>query len=185
MRYFFGFLIAISLIVLTFVLVLRGFRGNGTSVSTNINLQNYAYTSTEMQFTIDGPVTADQTHQGVTIDVGQYASTIQLYQGYQGDVTHSQTFNNNQDSYTVFLLALNLLGFTKGSSNPAVADSRGYCPQGERYIFDIVNNGNTTEHFWNTSCGGQGTFGGNEAGVESLFQAQIPNYGTIVENTAI
>lgn len=179
MRYFFGFLLVIVLVVFTFILVIRGFKGNGQTVST-VNLANLASTNSVVQFTDDGPITSQQSHQGLRITIGQYASTIQIYQGYQNNIIQSQTFANNQDAYAVFLKALQLQNYTKGNKEPALADARGYCPQGDRYSFQIINgNSQSVQNYWSTSCGGQGTFGGNVAGIIALYQAQIPNYANI------
>ncbi|HEV2403446.1 MAG TPA: hypothetical protein VGS08_04560 [Candidatus Saccharimonadales bacterium] len=178
MRYFFGFLFIILLVVVTFVLVLHGFRGNKTT--SNIDLPSYATTSTVMQFTVDGPITADQIHKGIRITVGQYANTIQVYQGYQNNVIQSKSYETNGAAYAAFLHALQLLNYTSGNKDPKVADPRGYCPQGERFTFQIISDeGTNVQNYWGTSCGGQGTFGGNLTAVQSLFEAQIPDYPTI------
>lgn len=184
-RYFFGFLLVIVLVVITFILVIRGFRGNGQAV-TSINLAKLSTTNSVVQFTDDGPITSQQSHQGLRIIVGQYAATIQIYQGYQNNIIQSQTFANNQDAYAVFLKALELENYTKGNNSPALADARGYCPQGDRYSFQIINgNSQSVQNFWSTSCGGQGTFGGNVSGVIALYQAQIPNYANIANAVSL
>jgi len=181
MRYFFGFLLAILLIVFTFVLVLRGFRGSQANHSTAAPLTSYATTDTTVQFTDDGPVTADQTHEGIRINVGQYATTIQVYKGYQNDITHSQTFENNPTSYGTFLRAISLLNYTDGINKPSLelGDPRGVCPTGQHFTFQIISgDGSNIQNYWTTSCGG-GTFKGNLQGVVSLFQGQIPNYSSL------
>jgi hypothetical protein len=187
MRYFFGFLLAIGLVVITFILVLRGFRGNSASPSISAPLTNYTNTDTTVQFTDDGAVTADQTHQGVRISVGQYATTIQVYQGYQNDITSSQTYENNPNSYGTFLRALELLDYTSGDKNPssALADPRGVCPQGQHYSFQIISgDGTNIQNYWTTSCG-SGTYKGNLQEVENLFQTQVPNYSRVAGNVAL
>jgi hypothetical protein len=139
-----------------------------------------------VQFTIDGPVTADQTHQAVQITVGQTQAQINTFQGYEGTITNTQSFANNQPSYANFLRALDLAGYTKGNSNPQLADYRGYCPFGDRYIYKIVDgSGKNTEQYWATSCGGQGTFKGTVNTIDKLFQLQIPNYNTLTQNLSL
>jgi hypothetical protein len=184
MRYFFGFLLAIGLIVFTFILVLRGFRSGSSSPAITAPLTSYTNTDTTVQFTDDGPVTADQTHQGIRITVGQFATTIQIYQGYQNDITNSQTYSNNPNSYGTFLRALQLLDYTSGvkNPNPALADPRGVCPLGQHYSFQVISGDESNlQNYWSTSCGG-GTFDGNVLQVENLFQAQVPNYSAIAGN---
>lgn len=183
MRYFFGFIAVIVLLVLVSILVFRGFTGHSGPTATQVNLINYATTDTVMQLTVDGPITANQTHQGIRIDVSQYYSTMSVYQGYENDVTSSQTFNNNPNSYAVFLRALDLMGFNKGNTNPALADSRGYCPDGERYIYEIQTNGVDSQKFWSSTCSGEGNFSGDSVDIVNLFSAQIPDYATVANGT--
>ena len=180
MRYFAGFLVAIGLLILVFILILKGFSHSSGPKTPQITLSDYANTDTVVQLTIDGPLTSDQKHHGVRITVGQNQSTIQTYQGYQNDITSSKTYSNNESSYDNFLHALQLYGFTKGSTDPNKTDERGYCPNGNRYIYEILSDGGSDiERFWSTSCGGQGNFSGNPSEVRQLFIRQIPDYGTI------
>jgi hypothetical protein len=186
MRYFFGFLLAIGLVVVTFILVLRGF-DHGTNPAITTSLTNFANTDTTVQFTDDGSVSADQTHEGIRITIGQYSSTVQVYQGYQNDITASQTFANNPSSYGTFLRALDLLGYTEGDKDPgsALADPRGYCPLGQIYTFQVINgDGSNLQNYWTSSCGG-GTYAGNLQNVIVLFRAQIPNYPNIAGNVSL
>jgi hypothetical protein len=187
MRYFFGFILAILLIVGTFVLVLRGFHSGESGHSTATPLANYATTDTTVQFTDDGPVTADQTHEGLRINVGQYATTIQVFRGYQNDVTSSQTFENNPAAYGTFLRAISLFDYTSGIPNPnaELADPRGVCPTGDTYTFQIISgDGSNIQNYWTTSCGG-GTFKGNLQGIVALFRAQVPDYSAIAGAVAL
>lgn len=187
MRYFFGFLLVIFLVVFVFILVLRGFNSGKSSQSIAAPLTNYMNTDTTVQFTDDGPVTADQTHQGIRIKVGQYATTIQVYQGYQNTITNSQTYNNNPNSYGIFLRAIDLLKYTSGVLKPsaALADSRGVCPSGQHFNFQIISgDGSNIQNYWTTSCGG-GTFKGNLQAIENLFQSQVPNYPKIAGNVTL
>lgn len=84
-----------------------------------------------------------------------------------------QTFPNNSASYANFLQALNRLDFTKGDNASAKQDERGYCSQGDRYIYRFNTGTSDLFRYWTTSCG-QGTFGGKREQVRLLFQRQIP-----------
>lgn len=180
MRYFTGFLIAIGLIVLVFVIILKG-DGNSTR-KQQIDLNSYANSEAMVQVTIDGPITADQTHQVVQISVGRSEGRIDILQGYEGSVKTTQTYQNNQNSYAVLLHALTLTGFTKGASDAKQNDERGYCPTGERYIFELLQGGDTIQRYWATSCGGQGTYRGSVGQTVDLFRKQIPDYGKLTAN---
>ncbi len=179
MRFFTGLLIAIGLIVLLFVIILK--HGNGPKVQP-FNLSSYANTGAVTQLTISGPVTADQTHQSVQISVGATQTTFQIMQGYQGRVTISKTFENNQSSYSVFLQALTVSGFGRGT-NVQIPNKYGYCATGETYTYELVENGSDILNYWSTSCGtSYGNFRGNTPQTVALFQAQVPNYDTLTEN---
>lgn len=184
MRYFFGFIFIVLLILITLILVIRGFHSHTTT--SKVDLAKYASTNTVMQLTEDGPITADQTHEGIRITVGQYADTIQVYRGYENNIIQSKSYASNQAAYAEFLRALQLLNYTTGNTNPALADPRGYCPQGERFTFQIINDdGTNAQNYWATSCGGQGTYAGNLVATQNLFHAQIPDYGTIAGSSTI
>jgi hypothetical protein len=179
MRYFTGFLIAIGLIILIFVIILKG--GGKASVPP-INLNSYANSDAIVQLIIDGPINADQNHQEIEIDISQSENSIQLLKGYQGTVASSKLYQNNQEAYAVFLHALTLDGFTKGVASSSDSDERGYCATGERYILELTNGGNTIARYWATSCGGQGTYKGNVTATLNLFEQQIPDFATLTQN---
>lgn len=179
MRYITGILIAIGLVILTIILIVKAFSGGGnTPAPTQIDLNSYANTSAVMQMTIDGPVTADKTHNQIRVTVGRDETTLQILKGYQGDVITSRKFDNNQDSYTQFLRALNVAGFTKGNVDPLVRDERGYCPTGERFIFEAISGGEDVLRWWKTSCG-EGNFRGKSDVIRNLFKNQVPNYNLL------
>jgi hypothetical protein len=185
MRYFLGFLVAIGLIVMVFILLIHGFSGGDKPKTPQTSLLDYANTDTVMQYTVDGPLTSDEQHQGLRISVGQDQDSIEIYQGYQNNVIKSKTYPNNSSSYAQFLRALQLLNYTKGNKDPNKTDERGFCPDGNRYIFEIINNSSDIQRYWATSCGGQGNFGGDSAKVRALFRQQIPDYDDLTSDTNV
>lgn len=185
MRYLIGFLIAIGLIVLVFVLILKSFSG-GSTKSTTKPLVDYANTTTTVEMLIDGPINADQSHYQIQMTAGDELNQISLLQGYQGTAAKTISYAANPSSYGEFLRALDIAGYSKGdTSKTADNDPRGFCPTGERYTFEIISGGQTVENFWATSCGSQGTFQGNTNIVKNLFIAQMPDYQSIVNNTDV
>ena len=187
MKYFLGFLAVVGLIVLVFVLVLGGL-GGGKKGPTNkpaeIILSDYTNTATSMRLTIDGPVNANQLHRAIRITIGRDQNVIEQINGYQGTVAKKQSYNSNSQAYETFLRSLQKFNYTKGDTTPALADERGYCPGGQRYIYEIVSGVDTTERFWGSTCG-QGTFKGAGPAVRALFRAQIPNYNQFVSGTGL
>ncbi|HUD10458.1 MAG TPA: hypothetical protein VMR28_02175 [Candidatus Saccharimonadales bacterium] len=186
MRYFVSFLIAIGLIVLVFILILKSFGGGKSALQSQAKpLVDYSNTNVVAEFDIQGPVVYDQSYQEIHINVDQQQTQINIQQGYQGEIVNTQAFPSNQNAYAVFLRSLDLLGFTEGNPDPADTDDRGFCPFGERYVYQLVNGSQTIQHYWATSCGGQGTFKGNVSSVNTLFEAQIPNYGQLTSSIVL
>lgn len=177
MKYFFGFLASIGLIVFVFILIIRGFSGGGSKKNVPAPLTDYTNTSVQMQYTIDGVINADQEHQALRITVDQNEAKIEVLRGYTPAIADTKTYPSNSDAYGAFLRALDVAGYTKGNSDSSKKDERGYCPNGFRYSFDIIDGSSTKQHYWTTSCGG-GTSKGNSNVIRSLFQQQIPDYGT-------
>ncbi len=176
MRYFIGFLITIGLIVFILILLLSG---NSPAPTTKLlNVENYAYNSNSTaDLIIDGPIVADQNHRELRIDVTENAVTFSLYQGYQQTLLKTQSYPNNESSYAVFLHALQLNGFTLGINDKTLSDERGHCASGYRDIYSFSDGSTNLFRYWSTSCG-TGTFKGLSS-IPSLFQTQVPDYGTL------
>ena len=178
MKYFFGFLASVGLIIAVFILIVHGFSG-GPKAPAAAPLTDYANTSVQVRFTMDGPVNADQSHKAFRITVEQNQTMIQLLDGYGQSVADQHTYVSNSTAYGNFLRAIDLAGFTHGNTATSTQDERGYCPNANRYDFDIVDGSNIKQHFWSTSCGGAGNFKGNTQEVINLFEAQIPDYANL------
>ncbi len=173
MKYFLGFLATIGLIILVFVLILRGFSGNKTDEKPK-PLVDYATTSTQVRLTIDGPIVAEQEHQAYRITVSRSETQIETLQGYQYMPIETKSYDNNRESYSNFLRAIDMNGFAKGNSKSGSKDERGVCPEGNRLIMEIIDGSNRIQRYWTTTCGG-GTFRGNSAKVRQLFNKQVPS----------
>jgi len=175
MRYFIAALVGMGLIILVIVLIFHGGGSNG--VVKPVSLADYVNATSGVRLTIDGPVTASQTHYQAQITVTENDANLSIIQGYEGTVIDSSSYPMNPSSYAVFLRALDKQGFTKGNPAKALADERGYCATGSRYIFELRDGEKQIDRFWSTSCG-SGTYKGNAPTTRSLFEAQIPDFGT-------
>ncbi len=182
MRYFLGFLAAVALVIVVFILIIRGFGGRKPGLETQ--LVDYAKTETVMRMVVEGKVNAEQNHRSLTVTVGRSSNVIELVQGYEGHVTESKTYESNENAYATFLRALQLQSYDKGDDNPDKQDSRGVCPTGKVYTFEIITGSATVQRFWTTSCGG-GTFRGNTGVVRQLFRAQAPDYIDIASDQGL
>lgn len=182
MRYFIGFLITIGLVILLIFLL---FHGGGTPPKVKVTpktLVSYASTNAEARLTIDGPVNADQLHQQIRITVNSTEVTYEQIQGYDGSVVNQQQFTSGQSAYDVFLHALNHAGFTLGNNAKSLSDERGYCALGDRYIFELRQDGKDIERYWATTCGKPKTYLGSLGLTLSLFQKQVPGYNDLTQN---
>jgi hypothetical protein len=182
MRYVLGLLLGIGLIVLVFILILRAFGGNPSKVE--VELTDYAVTDTVMRLTVEGQVNVDQDHRLAKVIIGRSQNTMQLVQGYQNKVIKTREYASNEAAYTTFLRALDLQGYTRGNDDPRLEDSRGVCPTGTVYTFEIITGSSIVQSYWTTSCGG-GTFEGNSAVIRRLFRVEIPEYFQVIRNTGL
>jgi hypothetical protein len=184
MRYFIAFITALGLLFLLLFLLFHG-GGKPKVPTTNKTLGSYANTDAYVRLTIDGPVNADQNHKAIRITVDQNQVQYQQINGYQGSVANQQSFASNQDAYANFLLALQHAGYTLGDNTASLKDERGYCPLGDRYIFELNQDGHELERYWATSCGKPKTYNGLVNLTLTLFQAQVPGYSQLSQQLGL
>lgn len=185
MKYFIGFMITITLIIILLVVSLTGGSKKPHVKNTKQPLVSYYNTDAEVRMTIDGPVNADQIHNVVKVTVGRDKSSYQYISGYEGRVVNEVNFRNNENSYKNFLSALTRAGFTNGDPNKQNENYLGYCPLASRYIFEVYEGSNVIQKYWTTSCQTTKTYLGNFPVTLQLFKAQIPNYSQINQGTNI
>lgn len=182
MRYFISFLVALGLLFLVIFLLFHGGSKPATPQLTAQALPGYATTDAQAVMTIDGPVNAVQNHKQIRITVSRDNVTYEQLQGYSGDVVQTQQYPNTEDAYATFLITLARAGYTRGDNNPKARDERGFCPLGDRYIFQFTQDNNDLERYWTTSCGGPKTYQGPLGLTIKLFQLQVPNYSDLTHN---
>lgn len=173
MKYFFGFLVSVGLIVLVIVLIIKGF-SNDPKKTTQVPLSDYTNTSVEVRMSVSGPIVNDQEHHSYQITVDRNQTQLETKRGYEGTTLNTVTYSNNTEAYANFLRALDFAGFTKGTKAASNKDERGTCATGSRYVLEIVDGSKEIQRLWTTSCKGGGTFSGNIEQVRQLFNAQIP-----------
>lgn len=182
LRYLIGFFVSIGLIILLIVLIFGG-NGKPKVSTTSKTLDSYASSDATVSLTVDGPITADQTHQAIKITVSNSSAVYEQIQGYQGNVVKQQSYASNTPAYANFLFALERGGFTLGDKSSSLSDERGYCPLGDRYIFQINQDGRQLERYWATNCSGTPkSFKGNANLMITLFRHQIPDYENLSSN---
>lgn len=181
LRYFVGFIITLGLIIALIILLFSGGNNSKKSVSQPL-LSSYAATNATVLMTIDGPITAPQNHTQIRVSVNRNNATFQQLVGYDGAVVNAKSYSNTSNSYGAFLRAIMRAGFSLGNTNPTISDPTGYCPLGNVYHFELINEGVVLQNFWTTSCGSPKTYKGNTDLTISLFRSQIPDYGTLTQN---
>jgi hypothetical protein len=181
-RYFLGLLLVVGLLILLIVLIVGG--GSKAKVPTSSRtLDSYASSNATVSMEIDGPINAQSEHNQVLMTISNSSATIEALNGYNGSVASSMTYTNSEASYDAFLHALEYAGFTEGTAGSSLSNDSGYCPTGDRYIFELQQNGSTLERYWTTNCSGTlHTFEGDTGLISTLFQAQIPDYATMVQD---
>jgi hypothetical protein len=184
MRYFIGFLVTVGLVIILIILLFNG--GDKSKVShTTKTLIDYATTDSQVSMTIAGPINAVSQHQELQVTVNRDNVTYQQMTGYDGEVVNTQIFANTESAYDAFLHALQHAGFTRGNNAPALRDDVGFCSTGQRYIFELTENGKDLQRYWATNCGGTKTYLGSRDLTLTLFRAQVPGYTELTSNLQV
>lgn len=187
LKYFIGFFVTIFLIIVLIVLLFGGGKkqttelDNGQKIKT---LQDIADTDSAVRMVIAGNVRADQTYREIHITSSREGNNLEVIQGYEGNVIKSQGYSNNQNAYDTFLRSLQFAGYMQGDNDKKLADDRGHCPLGQRYIFEIIENSKIVQRYWTSDCGNSAphTFLGKTYLVKDLFQMQIPDYDELTSD---
>lgn len=186
-RYLIGFGLVILLLFVIIFMIVRGGGGDdrGKVPETKKTLVSYATNDdVTLTSTLIGPVTAPQNHNEVQIEVTNSQATVNVMNGYDGNIINSRSYPLTTEAFTEFLSALDKAKYTEGDTDEALRNDDGYCATGQRYVFEIREGGNNIQRFWATSCGGTKTFKGNTGAVLELFQNQIPDYNEITDDVS-
>jgi len=185
MRYIIGFLVTIGLVIVVLILLFHGGGTPKTSTSPQTLSQYANNASTDVRWTVDGPINSPQDHRQVQITVNQNQIEADVLKGYNGEVLRNKTYANNPTSYAVLLHALQIDGFAKGNTAADVSDYRGYCAAGDRFIYEVLTSDKShKQRFWYTTCG-QGSYKGNVQLTNDLFKAQVPDYDRLTGDVAL
>jgi len=181
MKYFIGFMITIGLLILLIILLMRG-GGDTVKPKTTKTLASYSSTNAEVSFLNSGPINAASEHNQILITVDRDYVTYRQLIGYDGQVVVTRRFKNTQNAYNNFLSALGRAGFTKGRIAENLLSEKGFCPLGQRFVFEMNQGTEQIQRYWATNCGNPKTYLGNLSVTISLFQAQVPNYVDLSQN---
>jgi hypothetical protein len=132
---------------------------------------------------VEGPVVAKSEQQSYRIDVSKNVVTMTVYGSYGQNVLAQQSYTNSEAAYSAFLSSLANIGVPArfpGTTVEQDYNDKGFCSSGYRYIVELDN----FIRRWSTSCSGsdQGTAGFNMSSTRNLFQRQVPDFSTILNN---
>lgn len=155
------------------------------TTTEQVSLAASSDTALVTRITTSGEIINNEDYNSVRISVSRSDRTLEIMSGYQNIVTEVVKFDNNQPAYESFLLAIELEGFRE-SQEGVNTDERGYCAADSRTVYEAIGNIAVDQRLWSGSCSKKlGTFAGDVRGVEKLFEAQIPNYSTLVRGLNI
>lgn len=180
---FLTFVVGIVLL-LTFI-----FRHNSSTSKSDpkapksFNLTEYITTDSEVSMTEEGRINGDDVHRSIRVTVNRDTRTIDVIQGYNGNVITTQSYANNQDAYKAFLQALARTGFGK-SRKATVNKVDGVCATGRRYLYNVSENRDPVSYTWTSECL-KGTSPVAIDAVKSLFRNQITDYDRIANKVKL
>ena len=104
-----------------------------------------------------------------------------------GEVIKEVKLDNNTESYTQFVNALNKANMMKGTPFSGEADDlAGVCATGHLYDFSMLKDDKTEKHLWTSTCSGsKGSLIANTKQLQNLFIAQVPGNEQIVRDLGI
>lgn len=176
MRYIIGVLGVILVIFLVVALVFG--RGGNTTTQSNktiAQLVDYADKNSSVSLTTIGRMVGDEQRREIRVTVTPNERRLEILSGYNESVMSLQSYPNTQEAYSNFLSALGNNGFNK-KRETTITDPRGLCPTGQRYVYDLSQDGNHISNLWNSSCNDGSNFAGRGQTIRTLFKQQIPDY---------
>lgn len=147
----------------------------------NKKITDYINDQTSVELTQHGRVVADEDRRTLRITVSEKERSVEILKGYDQLVETRKTYYNNNDSYNVFMRALDDAGYLREKKS-IVTDPTGACPTGKRYEYRLKVIDDQVSSLWNSSCRPLGgTIGGDSSLIRELFKKQIPDYETVVK----
>ncbi len=188
MRYLIAVILVILVVVFGTVALLRSFNG-GSKTSKALKITKMAdfdnNTNAVVSWTMQGRLVGENQRRSLRITITESERTAEILDGYEQTPDKTQTEGNTQAAFATFLRALDNLNFGR-PRNFKTSDERGFCPTGNRFVYQLDDGSNQVFRTWADSCqSGDGTFGGVAATTGTVFKAQITDYGKFIFNTSL
>ena len=187
MKYVLG---AIGTVLLLLIITLLLFnRGDDTKTpSENVpraaQLVDYANKNSSVSSTVVGKLVGDEQRRAIRIIVSPNERRLEILSTYDQTILSSESFPNDRTAYENFLSALGGQGFLN-KKETKIIDQRSVCPTGNRFVYDLSENGEHISNLWSVSCNKDGTFNGRGSVIRELFQRQIPDYQKFVHGVSL
>ena len=196
-------IIAIAILsIITVVTIVNAFMngGNGSDQAQQANneasKEDNSTSSKELlsadqnrsvKMVVRGPIVAQENFRSYTVEVSLKFRKLTTYKGYLGEVIKEVRLDNNAESYTQFVNALNKANMMKGTPFSGEADDlAGVCATGHLYDFSMLKDDKTEKHLWTSTCSGsKGSLIANTKQLQNLFIAQVPGHEQIVRDLGI
>jgi hypothetical protein len=180
MKFIFGVLGVILVVIFAIVLIARGGGGGNKPKPLSVSDQNREGTSA--QITTQGKLVGEEERRAIRIVVTQNERRLEILNGYEEAVDRTQVYPNTPSAYENFLIAIDKAGIEKKRETKQT-DERGACPMGNTYIYQVRDFSQDLVRAWGASCGTKvGTFAGKGDVIRKLFQEQIPDYTTQIKD---
>ncbi len=188
--------VVIGLVIAAVVSLSHTFFGSGKkaspsaspSASTKVNAGKQALTTissdSSVRMSVRGPLVADENYHTYTITISTTTRTMTTYQGYSGKTFANDQRANSVDGYTQLVYALSKAKLMDGTPLSGSAnDERGVCATGTLYDFEVFQGTTSVQKLWTSTCtGAPGSLKASLTQVTNLFDSQIPDFGTQLQN---
>lgn len=184
---FFPILLIIIVIIIAIIAIVSIARAiffsdsTSTEETADTSMSREALLSTDsgrsVRMTIRGPIVANEEAFSYRISVSPSARSLVVYRGYLGDTVDTTRLSNNTAAYEEFVHALDKADMTEGTPlEGAEDDTRGVCATGNLFEFEILNDGESVQRLWTSSCDGSpGSLEASSRQLQDLFEEQIPD----------
>lgn len=159
---------------------------NQGEVTRVTKLSDYAENSmASVSWTMQGKVVGEDLFKSVRITVTPRSRTVEILSGYNQITERQQEFGNTPEAFRTFTRSLDLANFGR-ERKVQIADERGVCPLGNRYVYRVTDGLREVMRSWSTSCRtSDGPFSGNSSLVSQLFKNQITDYSKFMSGVRL
>lgn len=173
-------IVVVAVVGLVYIIQVLFFSGGQGTTISQIDASRESLISTAenraVSVTVRGPIVADEDYRTYLIRVSSNDRALTTYKGYLDQKIDSTLLRNNIPAYEQFVYALNRLGLMNSAEFTGSAnDTRGICPLGFLYEFQIYQESKSLKMLWTTSCSAsRGSLGQAPKTLTSFFIKQIP-----------